>query len=101
MKRIHIEKMTHDKTEPTPKNGAYHGSINAESIKDVDILVDLRSDTVTRPNQEMRHQMAIAKVGDDVMREDPTVRGKKILNFIKYKQKIYTLVNINNPVISY
>lgn len=36
--------------------------------------VDLRSDTVTRPDAAMRRAMAEAEVGDDVMREDPTVR---------------------------
>lgn len=37
--------------------------------------VDLRSDTVTRPTAAMRREMAEAEVGDDVMREDPTVRS--------------------------
>jgi threonine aldolase len=36
-------------------------------------LVDLRSDTVTRPTPEMRQAMAQADVGDDVYGEDPTV----------------------------
>jgi threonine aldolase len=36
-------------------------------------VVDLRSDTVTRPTQEMREAMARAEVGDDVLGEDPTV----------------------------
>src|SRR5712692_1457645 len=36
-------------------------------------IVDLRSDTVTRPTPEMRRAMAAADVGDDVYREDPTV----------------------------
>lgn len=36
-------------------------------------VVDLRSDTVTRPTPEMREAMARAAVGDDVMREDPSV----------------------------
>jgi threonine aldolase len=35
--------------------------------------VDLRSDTVTRPSEEMRRAMANAEVGDDVYGEDPTV----------------------------
>jgi threonine aldolase len=35
--------------------------------------VDLRSDTVTRPSDEMRRAMAAAEVGDDVYGEDPTV----------------------------
>lgn len=38
-------------------------------------LVDLRSDTVTRPSRGMRQAMAEADVGDDVYGEDPTVRA--------------------------
>jgi threonine aldolase len=37
-------------------------------------MIDLRSDTVTRPTPEMRKAMAEAEVGDDVYGEDPTVR---------------------------
>ena len=37
-------------------------------------IVDLRSDTVTRPTEQMRRAMASAEVGDDVFGEDPTVR---------------------------
>jgi len=36
-------------------------------------VVDLRSDTVTRPTAEMRRAIAEAEVGDDVYGEDPTV----------------------------
>ena len=36
-------------------------------------MIDLRSDTVTRPTAAMRRAMAEAEVGDDVYREDPTV----------------------------
>src|SRR5229473_4265697 len=36
-------------------------------------VVDLRSDTVTRPTPEMRRAMAEAEVGDDVFDDDPTV----------------------------
>jgi threonine aldolase len=36
-------------------------------------LVDLRSDTLTRPTESMRAAMARAEVGDDVYAEDPTV----------------------------
>ena len=35
--------------------------------------IDLRSDTVTYPSDEMRKMIAQAEVGDDVYREDPTV----------------------------
>jgi threonine aldolase len=37
------------------------------------LVVDLRSDTVTRPTDSMREAMAKAEVGDDVFGEDPTV----------------------------
>ena len=40
---------------------------------DTDNRIDLRSDTVTRPTDEMRQAMAEAPVGDDVFLEDPTV----------------------------
>lgn len=36
-------------------------------------IIDLRSDTVTRPTPAMRAAMASAEVGDDVYREDPTI----------------------------
>jgi threonine aldolase len=36
-------------------------------------LIDLRSDTVTKPTAEMRAAMAAAEVGDDVFDEDPSV----------------------------
>ncbi len=36
-------------------------------------MIDLRSDTLTRPTPEMRAAMAAAEVGDDVYGEDPTV----------------------------
>ncbi len=38
-------------------------------------LIDLRSDTVTRPTPAMRAAMAEAPVGDDVYGEDPTVNA--------------------------
>ena len=38
-------------------------------------LIDLRSDTVTRPSPQMRRAMAEAEVGDDVFGDDPTVNA--------------------------
>lgn len=38
-------------------------------------MIDLRSDTVTRPTEAMRRAMAGAEVGDDVYDEDPTVHA--------------------------
>ncbi|QOR65966.1 aminotransferase class I/II-fold pyridoxal phosphate-dependent enzyme [Cytobacillus suaedae] len=37
-------------------------------------MIDLRSDTVTKPTEEMRKAAYLAEVGDDVYSEDPTVR---------------------------
>lgn len=37
-------------------------------------VIDLRSDTVTRPTLEMRAAIAAAEVGDDVLGDDPTVQ---------------------------
>ena len=46
-----------------------------ENSADGGIEVDMRSDTVTRPSKAMREAMAKALVGDDVIHEDPTVKG--------------------------
>ena len=48
----------------------YTSSAREENATDI---VDLRSDTVTRPSAAMRRAMAEAEVGDDVYGEDPTV----------------------------
>jgi threonine aldolase len=47
--------------------------VDPDRVSPVDNAVDLRSDTVTRPSDEMRRAMASAAVGDDVYGEDPTV----------------------------
>jgi threonine aldolase len=41
---------------------------------DSEAVIDLRSDTVTRPSAPMREAMANAVVGDDVYHDDPTVK---------------------------
>lgn len=40
---------------------------------DLNVMIDLRSDTVTQPTPEMRRAMAEAPVGDDVFGDDPSV----------------------------
>ncbi len=45
------------------------------SLPPVAEVIDLRSDTVTLPTDEMRRAMAEAAVGDDVYGEDPTVNA--------------------------
>jgi threonine aldolase len=44
-------------------------------LVEVEPLVDLRSDTVTRPSPGMRDALARAEVGDDVFGDDPTVQA--------------------------
>ncbi len=44
-----------------------------QAAANTEAVVDLRSDTVTKPTPEMRRAMAEAEVGDDVYGEDPTV----------------------------
>src|SRR5215213_8309766 len=45
---------------------------HVNSLRPID-LIDLRSDTVTKPTEAMRAAMLAAPVGDDVYGEDPTV----------------------------
>jgi len=44
----------------------------------IDKIIDLRSDTVTKPSPAMRRAMAEAEVGDDVYIEDPTVNRLQV-----------------------
>ena len=56
-------------------------------------IIDLRSDTVTLPSNEMRNAITSAKLGDDVFGEDPSVNELEEkaavimdkINRIKYK----------------
>jgi threonine aldolase len=48
-----------------------HSSLHSQKLQSM--LLDLRSDTVTRPTPEMLRAMTNAPVGDDVFGEDPTV----------------------------
>jgi threonine aldolase len=46
---------------------------------DSEAFVDLRSDTVTRPSPEMIAAMTSARLGDDVLGDDPTVMELEVL----------------------
>ena len=54
-------------------------------------IVDLRSDTVTKPTEEMRVAMFEAEVGDDVFGDDPTVRAleKKASEMLNKEAALY------------
>jgi threonine aldolase len=52
---------------------------SAKRKKKMPRIIDLRSDTITRPTDAMRQAMANAQVGDDVLGDDPTVRKLEAL----------------------
>ena len=55
-------------------------------------MIDLRSDTVTRPNDEMRAAIASASVGDDVYGDDPTVNAleEKVAHLFGKEAGVFT-----------
>nr|WP_109506059.1 GntG family PLP-dependent aldolase [Nocardioides speluncae] len=55
-------------------------------------MVDLRSDTVTKPTEAMREAMARAEVGDDVFGEDPTVRAleERVADLFGHQAALFT-----------
>ena len=54
-------------------------------------IIDLRSDTVTRPTPAMRAVMAAAEVGDDVYGEDPTVSAmqQRLADDLGFEQGLF------------
>ena len=54
-------------------------------------VVDLRSDTVTRPTQAMRAAMAEAPLGDDVFGDDPSVNAlqEKIASMLGFEAALF------------
>jgi threonine aldolase len=55
-------------------------------------VIDLRSDTLTRPTEAMRAAMARAEVGDDVYGEDPTVREleERVAGLLGHEAALFT-----------
>lgn len=55
-------------------------------------MIDLRSDTLTRPTQAMRAAMAGAEVGDDVYGEDPTVLAleERVAGLLGHEAALFT-----------
>lgn len=54
-------------------------------------MIDLRSDTVTKPTPEMRQVIAEAEVGDDVFGEDPTVNAleNKVAELFGFEEGLF------------
>ncbi len=55
-------------------------------------MIDLRSDTLTRPTEAMRAAMADAEVGDDVYGEDPTVNDleERVAGLFGHEAALFT-----------
>src|SRR5699024_833612 len=61
---------------PVARDGVPGGGAADEGVEGLSVEpIDLRSDTLTRPDERMRRAMADAPVGDDVYGEDPTVNA--------------------------
>ena len=58
----------------------------------MDKIIDLRSDTVTKPSPEMRRSIAEAEVGDDVFGDDPTVNKlqEKVASMLGKEAALFT-----------
>jgi threonine aldolase len=56
-------------------------------------MIDLRSDTVTKPTTGMRAAMATAEVGDDVYGDDPTVRAleERVADMFGFEAALFTV----------
>jgi threonine aldolase len=65
-------------------------------------VIDLRSDTVTHPTDEMRRAMAEAEVGDDVYGEDPTVNAleKMAAEMMRKEAAVFTVSGTMSNLIS-
>jgi len=65
-------------------------------------IIDLRSDTVTHPTDEMRRAMAEAEVGDDVYGEDPTVNTleKLAAEMMQKEAAVFTVSGTMSNLIS-
>ena len=65
--------------------------VAAHRLNISDSSIDLRSDTVTKPDAAMRKAMASAEVGDDVFGGDPTVRllEKTVAGRFGFEARLY------------
>ena len=56
-------------------------------------MIDLRSDTVTKPTEAMRAAMATAEVGDDVYDEDPSVHAleERVAELLGFEAALFTV----------
>ncbi|KAK3928507.1 putative low-specificity L-threonine aldolase 2 [Frankliniella fusca] len=96
-KRLHLS-LIHNPTVTSLYSVYYISKHNMYSISDPNenndsksIIIDLRSDTVTKPSLAMRKAMFEAEVGDDHLREDPTIETlqRKIANIFEKEAALF------------
>jgi len=65
-------------------------------------IIDLRSDTLTKPSPEMRKVMANATVGDDVFEEDPTIQQleQKTAQLLEKEAALFTVTGTQSNLIA-
>ncbi len=61
--------------------------------------IDLRSDTVTKPTEDMRVAMKNAAVGDDVFGDDPTVNELENMQQNYFGWKVHYLFHLGHKEI--
>ena len=66
---------------------------SADGLRTLRRVIDLRSDTVTKPTKKMRAAMAAADVGDDVYGEDPTVTAleERVAELFGHQAALFTV----------
>lgn len=83
---------TTDSTHAAAPVDVSHAENEADAARDEPgHLIDLRSDTVTRPSEAMRRAMAEAEVGDDVFGDDPTVNAlqERIAGLLGFESALF------------
>jgi threonine aldolase len=77
--------------EGAASSGGYPIGFAAASRDSRSNVVDLRSDTVTRPSERMRKAMAEAEVGDDVFGDDFTVKKleERVANMLGFEAAVF------------
>src|SRR6478735_6636591 len=82
---------THRRGAPDHSARAPVETISWNRSSTLSLVIDLRSDTQTRPSPGMREAMANAEVGDEQRREDPTVLAleQRAAEFLGHEEAVY------------
>lgn len=78
--------------DTAPASASVSASVSAPGSAERGAVVDLRSDTLTKPSPGMREAIAAAEVGDDVYGEDPTVNAleARVASLLGHEAGLFT-----------